>query len=81
MTTEELAEAWRNEEMDFEDALLGHLDQNFPGEYDLTVFFVLKLAISYSNMVTEDVVLEIDGERFSAAKFIERFDLHPFVNA
>jgi hypothetical protein len=76
---EELAIAVKEDRMDFQEALLMHLEHRHPDHFDIEAFFVLSMAISYLNMGQPDVALEMAGEKATAGEWVGRFGLEPFV--
>jgi hypothetical protein len=77
----ELAAAVREDQMGFEEALLMHLENRHPDHFGMEAFFILSMAISYSNMGQPEVALELAGEKATAGEWVRRFGLEPFVEA
>jgi hypothetical protein len=75
----ELADAVRGDQMGFEEALFMHLEHRHPDHFDIEAFFVLSLAISYSNMGRPEMALEMSDENATAGEWVRRFGLEPFV--
>ena len=76
----ELAEAVREERMEFDDALLEYLMENHPGRLDLSFFMVVKIAISYAVMGhwQKDISLS-EEEKLTVQEVIDKFGLRTFV--
>lgn len=80
LTAKELAQAVRDERMEFDDALMELLMQNQPDQPDLGFFMTLKVAIGYAKLDRWDKQLAIsDDDSLSVRDIIERFDLGPFL--
>jgi hypothetical protein len=78
-TCKELASAVREDQMGFQEALLMHLEHRHPDHFNIEAFFVLSMAISYSNMGRPEIALEIADEKATAEDWVRRFGLEPFV--
>jgi hypothetical protein len=78
-TAQELAEAVREERMEFDDALLDLLMQNHLDHLDLSFFMKVKIAIGYAAMGNFEKHLPISKEELSVREIIDRFGLGPFV--
>jgi hypothetical protein len=78
-TAEELAQAVREDRIEFNEGLLLHLENSHPDHYSMEAFFVLSMAISYIGLGQQEVVLELAGEKATAGEWVERFGLVPFV--
>jgi hypothetical protein len=78
-TATELAQAVRDEEMEFDDALLEYLMGNY---LDLSFFMTLTIAISYAN--TGEWEKEIpfsEDEKLTVREVVSNFGLGPFVDS
>jgi len=78
-TIEDLAAAVKNEEMDFDDALLMHLEHRHSEYHTIEAFFVLSMAIGYVSSGHPATTLELSGEEASAFDWVQKFGLGPFV--
>jgi hypothetical protein len=79
-TAAELAEAVRDERMDFDDALLDYLVEHHPDRLDLSFFMLMKVVMGYAAMGQWDKSVALsDTEQFSVQDIIDRFGLMPFV--
>jgi hypothetical protein len=76
---EELAAAVKEDRMGFQEALLLHLEHQHPEHFDIEAFFILSMAISYSNMGRPGTALEMAGEKATAEDWVRRFGLEAFV--
>ena len=80
-SAEELAQAVRDEEMEFDDALLEYLSEHHPGRLEDTSFFiVMSITIGYAAMGKWDKVIPLsDDESMTAKEIIDKFGLARFV--
>jgi hypothetical protein len=78
----ELAQAVREERMDFDDALLDYLQEQHPERLDLSFFMVVKVVIGWASMGQwdKDIALS-DTEELTVREIIDSFGLKPFVEA
>lgn len=76
----ELAQAVRDERIEFDDALLEYLIENHPDRLDLSFFMVVKTAIGYAAMgnFQKDIPLS-ENETLTVQQVIDKFGLGPFV--
>lgn len=79
-TATELAQAVRDERMEFDDALQEYLMENHPDRLDLSFFMVVKIAIGYAAMgnCQKDIPLS-ENETLTVQEVIDKFGLGPFV--
>ena len=80
MTPAQLAEAVRDEEMSFEDALIYHLLNNLGiAIEDVSLFFALSFAIGWANIKQFDQLVELPSGPATVSEVIERFQLRSFL--
>lgn len=80
LTVEELAQAVRDEQMSFEDALLYHLLNNLGiAIEDVALFMGLMLAIGWANLGQMNQVVDLPSGPVMVMEIIRRFDLEEFV--
>lgn len=76
----QLAEAVREERMEFDDALLEYLQEHHPESLDESFFWALKIVISYAGMGEWDKKIALsETEEFTVREIINTFGLGPFV--
>jgi hypothetical protein len=76
----ELAEAVRDEQLDFDDALLEYLMEYYPDRLDLSFFMVVKVVIGWAATGQWDKSIALsETEECSVREIIDRFGLGPFV--
>jgi len=78
----ELAKAVRDEEIEFDDALLEYLSEHHPERLDDTSFFiVMKVTIGFAAMgMWEKPIPLSEDETMTAKEVIDRFGVGPFVD-
>ena len=82
MTASELAKEWREERLEFDDALLRHLVENLGLVMIGPPLVVgIGMAISWVNMGLSDVVLDLGCQPMTAQEVVEKFELEPFLEA
>lgn len=81
LNPEQLAQAVRDEEISFEDALLAHLNNLGIAVEDVALYFALTLAISLAaNMEDQwDETIDLPDGPSSVADIIKRFQLRAFL--
>lgn len=78
----DLAQAVREERMDFDEALLDYLLENHHDRLDLSFFMVVKVVIGWASMGQWDKNIALsDTEELTVREIIERFGLGSFVEA
>jgi hypothetical protein len=78
----DLAQAVREEQMDFDEALLDYLLESHPERLDLSFFMVVKVVIGWAAMGQWDKCIALsDTEESSVREIIDRFGLGPFLEA
>ena len=82
-TAAELAQAVRDEEIEFDDALLEYLGEHHPERLEDTSFFlVMSIAIGYAAMGKWEKVIPLsDDEKMTVKEVISKFGLAPFVES
>ena len=79
-TVTELADEWKNGDLDFHEALICHLVDNLGMKPDETLVLNLGMAISYCNMNLPDIGLEFPmGRRQTVAEVIRNLGLEAFL--
>ena len=81
MTASELAKEWREERLEFDDALLRHLVENLGLVPDPPLVVGIGMAISWVNMGLSDVVLDLECQPMTAQEVVKKFELEPFLEA
>lgn len=80
LTPGQLAQAIKNEEISFEDALLYHLLNNLGiSVEDTGLFMGLLLAVGWANMGRMDEKVDLPSGPATVPEIIERFDLKAFL--
>jgi hypothetical protein len=81
-TASELAREWREERLEFNDALIQHLEGNERLEADLALVLGISMAISRVNMGLPQAALDLPGyPQMTAGEIVERFGVEPFLEA
>ncbi len=76
----ELAQAVREERMEFDDALLDYLAEHHPTRVDLSFFLIVKVVIGWAVMGEwEKRIPFSDTEEATVREIIDQFGLRPFV--
>lgn len=76
VSPQELAEAVRDEEMSFEDALLYHLLNNLGIAVEGVAFYIgLTVALGWASMERWDEIIDLPGGPATVTEIIERFQL------
>jgi len=80
MSPQELAQAVRDEEMSFQDALLHHLVCNLGiAVEDVALFMGLTLAIGWAQLERWDEIIDLPSGPVTVNEIIERFQLQAFL--
>jgi hypothetical protein len=80
-TASELAREWREERLDFNDALIQHLEGNVGLEPDPALVLGIGIAVSWVNMGLSDTVLDLPGyPQMAAGEIVKKFGLTPFLD-
>jgi hypothetical protein len=78
----ELARAWQEEKLEFNDALLQHLEGNLGLVPDPALVVGIGMAISWANMGLSDVALDLPGyPPMAVGEIMGRFGLAPFTDS
>lgn len=78
----ELAREWRKETMEFDDALIQHLEGNLGLVPDPALVLGISLAVSYLNMSQAEAILDLPGyPQMTAGVIVEKFGLTPFLDS
>jgi hypothetical protein len=81
-TANELAEAWRQEKLDFTDALIQHLIGNLGLVPDLALILGIQMAVSYVNSGQGETALDLPGyQEMTAGEIVAKFGLEPFLDS
>ncbi len=81
-TAAELAEAWRAERMEFNDALIDHLVDNLGLMPDAGFVIAIGMAVSWCNMGFSTFPLDLPGhEQMTAGEIVTKFGLEPFLES
>ena len=82
MTASELAKEWREERLQFDDAILCHLVENLGLRPEEALVVGIGMAISYVNMGLSDVALDLPGcQPMTAEEIVTKFGLEPVLEA
>lgn len=82
LTPEQLAQAVRDEELSFEDALIYHMLNNVGTPIEgVGLFYALSIAIGWGSMNCWDETIDLPGGTSSVADIIERFQLRAFLES
>lgn len=78
--SEKLAEAVRDERMEFDDALLDYLLETHADRLDLPLFWTLKIVIGYASMGEwAKIIAFAEAKQYSVTEIIDTLGLGPFV--
>ena len=79
-TASELADEWREERLEFNDALVQHIEENLGLVPDLGIVMVLTLAIGFANLGQLKKHIDLpDGRNMTANDIISEFGIRPFL--
>ncbi len=78
----ELARDWREERLEFNDALLQHLEGNLGLVPDLALVVGIGMAVSWANMGLPEAPVDLPGyPQMTAGAIVEKFGLEPFLES
>jgi hypothetical protein len=81
MTPEQLAQAVRDEQMTFEDAMLHHLVFSHSVVVpDIELYLTLVLAIGWAKLDRWDEIIDLPTGPASVAEIVERYQLGAFLD-
>jgi hypothetical protein len=81
-TASTLAKAWREETLEFNDALACHLDDNLGLMPDPALILGIGMAVSWANMGLPEIVLDLPGyQEMTAGEIVRRFEVQPFLES
>ena len=79
-TASEFAREWREERLEFNDAIACHLDDNLGLMPDPALVVGIGMAVSWANMGLPEVALDVPGHPLmTAGEIMEKLGLEPFL--